>query len=203
VVLPAGESDLERAAQRFLKTLTTEHWGQLDQSLQERVLAELGGLHKVCMTNSDLPRYFGNHLVAVAADCLGSHLPITDVAQVELVSAKEGRDAAAQIRHYHEQAAPMVMGKDEANQHAFLLAPASDAGKALAEHAKQVVAKLELVRVPGQADLMFCREQGYLSPEDLRRVFRACRQAYEERAISPNTSPHARFDLMDWVPLDP
>src|SRR5262249_52052061 len=118
VVLPAGESDLERAAQQFLKTLTTEHWGQLDQSLQERVLAELGGLHKVCMTNSDLPRYFGNHLVAVAADCLGSHLPITDVAQVEFAGADKGLgDPADHIRTYYERAVPVVAGKDEANQH--------------------------------------------------------------------------------------
>jgi hypothetical protein len=204
VVLPAGESDLERAAQKLLKTLTTEHWSQLDQSLQERVLAELGGLHKVCMTNSDLSRHFGNHLVAVAADCLGSHLPITDVAQVEFSGVEEGRSAAAdRIRTYYERAVPVIVGREERNQHTFLLAPASDAGKELAEQAKQVVPKLELVRVPGQADLMVCREQGYLSPEDLQRVFRTCRQAYEERATAPNTSPHARFDLVDWVPLDP
>jgi hypothetical protein len=204
VVLPAGEPDLERAARNFLKTLTPEQWCQLDQLLQERVLGELGGLHKVCMTNSDLPRHFGNHLVAVAADCLGSHLPITDVAQVEFSGASGGAEGPAEhIRTYYERAVPVVAGQDEEHQHAFLLAPASDAGKLLAQEAKRLIPKIELVRVPGQADLMFCREQGYLSPEELQRVFRTCRQAYEDRATAPTTSPHARFDLVDWVPLDP
>jgi hypothetical protein len=204
VVLPAGESDLDQAARQFLRTLTPEHWSQLDQSLQERVLTELGGLHKVCMTNSDLPRYFGNHLVAVAADCLGNQLPITDVAQVESAGGALGPgDPTDHIRTYYERAVPMVSGHDQTNQHAFLLVPGSDAGKDFSVCAKKLLPRLEVLRVPGQADLMFCREQGYLSPEELKRMFRTCRQAYDERAASPNTSPHARFDLVDWVPLDP
>ena len=29
------------------------------------------------------------------------------------------------------------------------------------------------------------------------------RTAYDELSTVPNTSPHARFDITDWVPLDP
>src|SRR5262249_9420017 len=81
--------------------------------------------------------------------------------------------------------------------------PASDTGKAFGEAAKQAVAELDLVRVPGQADLMFCREQGYLSFEDLQVLLRQCRRAYQESAVVPNISPHARFDSTDLVPLHP
>src|SRR5262249_7395940 len=57
VVLPTGEVDLEQAAKRFVSTLTSEQWLQLDQSLQDQVLAPRGGLYKACMNASDLIRH--------------------------------------------------------------------------------------------------------------------------------------------------
>jgi hypothetical protein len=59
------------------------------------------------------------------------------------------------------------------------------------------------VLVPGQANLLFCREQGYLNTEEIQRVLRPCRTAYETAASAPHSSPHSRFDIVDWVPLDP
>jgi hypothetical protein len=205
LVLPQGEEDLERAAQRFVSSLRSEQWGQLDQALQDRVLSPLGGLHKVCFgAGGDLFRALAHPLLDAAAACLDEHLPITDVAQVEFSAASAQRaDLPSRIRSYFECATPLVSGKDPAHQRAFLLVPTSDAGKEYGALVREVIPTLQIVRVPGQADLMFCREQDYLSPEDLQRVFRSCRQAYEELAVFPNTSPHARFDIMDWVPLDP
>src|SRR5262249_23609717 len=86
---------------------------------------------------------------------------------------------------------------------AFLLIPASDAGKTYGEEAQRVVSHLHLVRVPGQADLMFCRELGQLTPIELERILGPCRTAYEATTTSPNTSAHARFDVTDWIPLEP
>ena len=97
---------------------------------------------------------------------------------------------------------PLLCGKAD-QQQLFLLTPASDAGKALGEACLQVLPELKVVRVPGQSDLMFCREQGWLNPHDLHAVLRNCRDAYEAANATPLTSPHARFDLMDWLPLDP
>jgi hypothetical protein len=204
LVLPHGEEQLEKAAQQFLDSLTPEQWVQIDQALQDRVLAAVGGVHHVCLTGGDLAKGIGPHLVDVVASCLSEQLPITDVAQVEFLAAAEGqKDLPARIRASLECAAPLVPGEDEANQFNFLLVPASEAGKQLGDQAKQIIPKLELVRVPGQSDLMFCREQGFLSQDDLKRTFRACRQAYEDTRVVPTTSPHARFDILDWVPLDP
>jgi hypothetical protein len=50
---------------------------------------------------------------------------------------------------------------------------------------------------------MFCREQGFLTALDLQRLLRPCRPAYEALAGVPQSSPHARCDIVDWVPLDP
>jgi serine/threonine protein kinase len=89
------------------------------------------------------------------------------------------------------------------DQHSFLLVPASEAGKAFAEEARRIIPELHLVNVPGQADLTFCREQAALGVEDLERILHPCRNAYHELALTPQSSPHARFDIHDWTPLDP
>src|SRR5262249_1801330 len=104
---------------------------------------------------------------------------------------------------YFHRAAPLLFGKDAEVQHAFLLVPASDAGKEFGATAQLAVSDLQLLRVSGQAHLLFCREQGYLTPEDLQRLLRPCRPAHAHTATAPHVSPHARFDIVDWVPIDP
>jgi serine/threonine protein kinase len=204
VVLPQGEEDLERAAAQFLQSITKDQWTQLDQALQDQVLAPLGGLHNACVTCSDLTRHLAAPLVDRAAACLGEHLPIMDVAQVQFTLAESRQEnMGAQAKDCLERAVPLVAGKEADNRQALLLVPASEAGKTYGEQAHQAIGGLNLVRVPGQADLMFCQEQGCLTMEDLQRLLSPCRPAYENLAGVPQSSPHARCDILDWVPLDP
>jgi hypothetical protein len=232
VVLPDGEEDLERAAARFLARLTPDQWTQLDQALQDRALAPGGGLHQLCLGSNDLTRALTAPLLDQAALCLGEHLPVTDVAQVLLEGTKR-RPLGEQAREYFASAVPVVAPSRAAparqlavagrpssraslpevvvpppadipdGQHAFLLIPASDAGKAYGEEVRRALPEVQVVRVPGQAALLFCREQSYLRVEDLERVLGPCRRAYEEAAVTPLTTPHARQDIVDWIPLDP
>jgi hypothetical protein len=204
VVLPDGETELERAARRFLGSLGPSQWGLLDQALQDGALGPLGGLHRACTSSADLMRSLAGPLVEQAATCLGEHLPVTDVAQVEFSLAQAtGGDVAAQAQRYFRSAAPLVPSRAEEGQFGFLLIPAGDTGKAYGEAVQKAVAGLQVVRVPGQADLMFCREQGPLSLDDLERLLKPCRAAYQEAASVPQASPHARFDILDWTPLTP
>jgi hypothetical protein len=204
VVLPAGTKDLEQAASQFAQTLQAPLTMQLDQALQDRVLGQLGGLHAACGGSGDLVRSLALPLLDEAVRFLDAQLPIMDVAQVELETSRAaGHEIAAQVRDYLARAAPLVGGKESQPQATFLLIPATDAGKNYAEEAQRADKELQIVRVPGQAHLLFCREQGYLSPEDLQRALRPCRAAYEEAVLLPQVSPHARFDILDWVPLDP
>jgi hypothetical protein len=152
----------------------------------------------------DLVRSLVLPLLDEASSFLSAFLPVTDVAQVELASAEAlGGDLGVQIPEYLARAAPLIGGTDGGHQTAFLLVPASDAGKVFGEEAQRIVPEIQLVRVPGQAHLMFCREQGFLSADDLQRVLGNCRAAYEEAVLAPQVSPHARFDIVDWLPLDP
>jgi serine/threonine protein kinase len=202
VVLPGGETDLDRAARRFLASLGVAEWGALDQALQDGVLGPLGGLHRACTSSADLMRGVAAPLLEQAAECLGSHLPVTDVAQVEFALAQTtAGDVGRQAEGYYRSAAPVVCSRTGEGQASFLLIPAGESGKAYAEAAQRVVTELQVVRVPGQADLMFCREQGPLGLDDLERLLKPCRAAYEETAPVPQVSPHARFDILDWMPL--
>jgi hypothetical protein len=214
VVLPDNEEDLERAAVRFLQRLTPEQWTALDKDLNERVLLPRGGLHGSCMNSGDLTRMLTNPLMEEAGHILGEHLPIMDVAQIlaaEFGIACDGQTETAplhpelegQARNYVERAVPLISAKKPDGHQGFLLVPASPAGRTLGEAVRTVLPDLKLVRVPGQSDLMFCREQGLLSIEDLKQFLRPCRAAYEALVGAPPTSPHARFDILDWVPLDP
>src|SRR5205085_4172048 len=98
VVLPDGETDLERAAAHFVATLTAEHWGVLDQALQDEVLAPRGGLTQACFASNDLHRHLIGPLVSRAANCLAQYLPITDVAQVEMAAEGDAEAMARRMR---------------------------------------------------------------------------------------------------------
>jgi hypothetical protein len=101
------------------------------------------------------------------------------------------------------QGGPRPAGATARDQQSYVLIPASEAGKAFGEEARRLLPELNLVNVPGQADLMFCREQGALGIEDLERFLQVCRNAYHESCLAVQSSPHARFDINDWAPLDP
>ncbi len=215
VVLPDGETDLERAALRFLQSLHAEQWAILDKELHERILAPRGGLHGACMTSGDISRQLAIPLLVEAGSILSQHLPIMDVAQIlsneaEVAHAAHNdgtnsavSDLGAQVSEYIDRAQPLMAGHVETKQNAFLLVPASPAGKALENAIHEVFPDVRHVRVAGQSDLMLCREQGSLTAQDLQKLLKPCRGAYEHLAGVPNTSPHARFDILDWLPLDP
>jgi hypothetical protein len=216
VVLPEGEDDLERAALRFLQGLTPEQWISLDHELHERVLIPQGGLHKACVGGGELSRMLTAPLLDEAGRMLSEHLPLMDVAQILAVefglttdppspgtNKRAHHELAAPTRAYLDRATPLLAARKESQQHAFLLVPASPAGKALGEAITTALPEVKLVRVPGQSDLMFCREQGTLAVEDLHRVLRNYQAAYKGLAGAPQLSPHSRFDVLDWLPLDP
>jgi hypothetical protein len=215
VVLPDAEQDLERAAIRFLQALKPEQWTHLDKELHERVLGPRGGLHGACIHSGDLARLLAVPLLEETSSILGEHLPIMDVAQILgaefgvncdadqlLEGASVNAELSEHVKSYLERATPLLSGKDQ-GQHTFLLVPASPAGRAFGEAVRTVLPDVKVVRVPGQSDLMLCREQANLTLEELQRVLRPCRAAYESLAATPATSPHARFDILDWMPLDP
>jgi hypothetical protein len=218
VLLPEGEQDLERAAIRFLQRIKPDEWVQLDRDLDEHVLQPRGGLHGSLMTNGDIGRQLTDPLLEEAISLLGQHLPIMDVAHIlgrefGLVQpdgshngahpTPAGTELSVQIESYLDRAAPLLTEGTEKSRLSFLLVPASEVGRHLGEAVMKVLPDVKVVRVPGQADLMFCREQSCLSVQELHKVLQQFRGAYQSAAVTPANSPHSRFDIIDWLPLDP
>ena len=210
VVLPDGRDDLEQAALCFLQQVTPAQWLQLDRELHEKVLEPQGGLHGACM-NGDLTQRMAMPLLEGATQFLNQHLPIMDVAQIiksevesgESCMSEESSSLQAQTQEYLDRSASPWLNKQGRKRHQFLLIPASSAGKALSESVTELFPALKLVRVPGQSDLMFLCEQGGLSFDELAPMLKSCRNAYDAHVGAPITSPHARFDVVDWLPLEP
>jgi hypothetical protein len=81
--------------------------------------------------------------------------------------------------------------------------PESDAGADLGRDAQAVVAGLQVVPTGALTESTFVREQGCMPLEELKQLLQVSRAAYEETAAQPPVSSHARFDILEWVPLEP
>jgi hypothetical protein len=203
IVLPQGATDLDMAASQLLEQLTPGHWEDLDRTLQDKVLGPLGGLYRTCINSPDLTRTLSAPLVEGAAEYLGQQLPIVDVTEAELSSAKAlHHDWSRQAEIYYHLAEPFL-SSGHGEELGFLQVPASASGRKLGDLARQSLRHLNLVRASGQADLFFCREQARLGLTDLQSVLELSKAAYERLTGTLATTPHVRCDILDWIPLDP
>jgi hypothetical protein len=204
IVLPEGAEDLEQAATTFLDRVSPDQWFELDQFLQEQVLTPLGGLNYICTNKSDLRQFLGMPLLDATAEFLGRQLPVTDVCEAELSTAKSlDVDLIEQTRAYYQLAAPAITSTREEGEQSYLLVPATEAGRRLAEIAREAIPGLTGVRGANHTDVQLCREQAQIKLADLHNLLESCKIAYMQCNTSPLTTPHSRCDITDWVPLDP
>jgi hypothetical protein len=204
IILPFGIPDLEQTAEQFVASLQEFHLQQLDEELQAKVLAPLGDLLAACTGNANLLRHLGRPLIEHTATFLGSLLPISDVAQVEFSAVESGgADLGQRLRQVYLTAVPEAGPADEARSTAFLLVPDSDAGKSLAAAAQKALPRLQPVYTPSPAEMTVCREGDNLSHAEMEEILTHARRVYQELAPQPPTSPHARFDIAEWLPLEP
>jgi hypothetical protein len=204
IKLPFDIRDLEETAAQFVASLQVGHIHNLDEELQQKVLAPLGDLLSACTGNANLLRHLGRPLIEQTATYLSDLLPITDVAQVEFSAAEaKGIDLGDRFRKVYAQAAPEAGAADEARSAAFLLVPDSEAGRTLAATARQALPRLQPVFTPSPAEMTVCREGDNLSLAEFEQILTYSRRSYQELAPQPPTSPHARFDVAEWLPLEP
>jgi serine/threonine protein kinase len=204
IVLPDGAKDLEEAATHFLNQVWHEQWYNLDQSVQKGVITTLGGLHRLCMTSSDLTRMLGTPMLEATAEYLGHLLQTTDVCEVELSSAQAlGVDLAAQLKAYYHLATPSFQSKKADRERGFVLIPTSETGKQVGEMAQSTIPKIQALVIGGATDMLICREQSEVGLPEIQSMVNPCKHAYENGASAPQSTPHARADILDWVPLDP
>ncbi|MDB5307354.1 MAG: hypothetical protein JWO38_1556 [Gemmataceae bacterium] len=201
VVLPSGEKHIDRSAARVLKTVKPDDVLRLEHALQKLVLEPRGGLTGLCRINADLLRTLLAPMIEQTTAFLSDLLPITDVAEVEASTARVMKvDVAARVQDYHKRATPPC--ESTAEEKTFVVVPDSESGRAFAGVVKRTLPAALTIPVQGSAtDLMFCRERGCMRPDELVALLSACLPAYYQSLASPHTSPHARFDVTEWMPL--
>lgn len=204
IVLPDGQTDLEQAATRFLANVPEKAWTELDLYLQENVMKPMGGLFTLCMNNSDLSRALNGPLLQGTAAYLDQHLEVTDVCQAELSTAEMlGVDLAAQTKVFHHLATPSIASKTAGESESdFLLVPSTEAGKQFTALATKTLDKLKVIPISVVTDIFICREQASLTLADIQQMVQLCKDDYEQNKSSLISSPHARMDTQDWLPLE-
>lgn len=202
VVLPSGDNHIERSARTLVKGVKAPDLLRLEHALQKLVLEPRGGLTALCQVNADMLRTLIAPMIEQTTAFLGELLPVTDVTEVEVSTSRARKvDLMARIQDHHRRAVP-ACGGSEAEERTFVVVPDSEPGKAFAGLVKQAVPMALTVPVQGSAtDLMFCREQGWLRPDEVMMLMSSCQPAYYASLASPQTAPHARFDVTEWMPL--
>jgi hypothetical protein len=201
VVLPSGEKHIDRSAAQVLQTVRPEDLVRLERALQKLVLEPRGGLTSLCGVNADLARTLFAPMIEQTTALLADLLPATDVTEVEVSTCRAMKvDVTARVQDYHRRSAPAW--ESSADERTFVVVPDSESGKAFAGVVRRAVPSAVMIPVQGAAtDLMFCREQGCLRPDELLALLAACQPAYYQALASPQTNPHARFDVTEWMPL--
>ena len=201
VVLPRGETHIDRSALQVLQSVKAPEMLRLEHALQKLVLESRGGLTGLCRINADLFRTLLAPMIEQTTAFLSELLPTTDVTEVEVSAAEATRvDLPTRIRDYHERALPPCGSTAEVRT--FVIVPDSESGKSFAGLVKRTLpAALTIPVMDSTTDLLFCREQGCMHSTELMALMSVCLPAYYQSLASPHTNPHARFDVTEWMPL--
>jgi eukaryotic-like serine/threonine-protein kinase len=201
ILLPFGNGDIMQAATEFVAKLDQKQWTKADDVVQALVLAPAGGLFSVCQKTSDLMQQLAAPLIDQTAAYLGELLPITDVAQAQMGRLQNGK-LSKELIFSIQSTEPMLVGS-KSNQQIYVMVPSSEHGTKLSKLLREQMPDAKIITVPGQStDLTVIREQSRIRYQDLMEILHPCRDAYQNAITNPQVSPHSRFDVQEWVPLE-
>lgn len=197
ILLPDGGEEIEWAAKRFVETVSATDIDKLDQTLQVLVLEPKGGLYSSCQKSGGYIEEIAPHLVDQAAAFLGTLLPFQEVTDFHQL---RGEEWDSRLRRALDRAMPTVVGTHP-QERRFVLLPDTEGAAPIAQIISRIYPGTQVVPVPRSNEIAFCREVR-LRLDDVRETVKDCRQVYETASRRVTASPHARFDLIEWVPLD-
>ena len=204
VVLPEGEAGLEQAANRFLDSLSSEPWAQLDQVLQEEVLEPLGGMHTICVGNTDLIPNMVRPFLERAASFLGEYLPITDVAQVQFAVANGlSERVLTQIRTCFDNATPLVgpairpLSKHSCSSRRAMRA------RPMGKKPRKPCPSCNPCACPARQTSCSAANKATFTPKTCSAFSAPTEPLIRKHSCNRARRRTARFDVTDWMPLDP
>ncbi|HKA05796.1 MAG TPA: tubulin-like doman-containing protein [Gemmataceae bacterium] len=194
LLLPDGGQEIEMAAKKFVETVKPNEIDKLDRALQALVLESRGGLYGACQKAGDFIQELADPLVDQTSAYLSTLLRVNDVAEFA------GSDWFNRLTKAHDRAAVTVKGAAD-QEMCYVLIPDTPAGRKVGTAAARQYQDAGVVCATRSNEVTFCREIR-LRPADVREALQYCREPYEELSNRPAPSPHARFDVVEWLPLD-
>ena len=203
VVLPSGETHIERSAKKIVSGVKPEDIDRLEVALQKLVLEPRGGLTALCQLNADMLRTLvapdGRADDGVPGRPAADHG--CDRGRILGGESQESRDPPPGFRNTTNDPPLPWVHRTRTSRPSCLCRTASP-GKRFADLVKKTVPSALTVLVNGAAtDLMFCREHGCLRTDELVSLMSGCVPAVLSiaREHAHRASCSLRRDRMDAV----
>ncbi len=201
ILLPKGNSDIPSAACDLVDRLRDRDWARLEEVLQTLVVQPSGGLIPICLLSSDLQRDLAQPLIEQGAAFLGSLVKFQGVFDLlnGFQNSQQSQEVFEQLLHPAE---PSLGGADS-KEKIYLIVPHKPDLQTTTLRAKSRINDIEWINLPeSSSEWLLIRERNNLRVEDLQELLTMCKDAYSQLSGHIATSPHARFDIQEWLPLE-
>jgi hypothetical protein len=173
---------------------------ELDARMQAQIRKQFTSLGSFCIDAADQSPLIANMIVDQARLYLNERLVNWNAAAVFFENAEQAQAAHREMMHAYDEALPELLGDRNRpdSQMCVLTVPDDESGKRFSQMAEETLSDARLVVGTGTEDIIFHREQLYLSPTDLPQLGPAAREAFVHVTHQDQAAPHARADV-NWI----
>jgi hypothetical protein len=202
-LLPLGCTNVEDAAQRFLKVLNDDDLNELEQRFQKQITVQLGGVFESLLNTGDGPQTLIRILCEVTRDYLNERMGEVDLYGMMKHKYGSGEGVGQAIAQALAEAEPNLVGNGPWAKSEVCLFAASDGpgGVRITQQATAVLPPIANV-VPTADEVILYREFAQVPLTALDQFGPAWVSAYQAAPDLLQASPHTRTDITRWIHVD-
>jgi hypothetical protein len=200
VVLPVGCTSIEEAAERLVGNFAGEDLLELDARTQAQIRKQFTSLGSCCIDKTDQSKGIADLIFEQARLYLDDRLGNWNAAAVFFESIEQEEAAQSDVMQAYDEAMPELLGNRNRpeSQMCLLTVPNDEYGQRFAQLAEETLNDTRLIVGAGTDDIVFHREQLYLSPADLPQLGPTAREAFVQVTHHDQSAPHTRSDV-NWI----
>jgi hypothetical protein len=157
LLLPEGKASVAAAASDLFVQVQAKLIDRLDQLLEDRVIAPLGGLWHVVMANAELGLVLGQRLLALSRELVLADMIDMDAAKLFLKAFPREDEAAKKLGACLEAALPPLL-EAGGSEHLVAAVPPGEAGRTTAQIAAGAFTNVPTTIMPMESDVVLCWE---------------------------------------------
>ena len=216
ILMPEGCRTFEDIVQSIRRQVTTEDFQRLDQQIQYMIRKQFKALVHVCMSSTSVAKGLAPAMQAEAEKFLAPKLDNVDVIQMFLEGSRPAQldsmpseipglvphdPDVGDVLEAFDEAAPGLMVTGEHEELQLVALPQTPTTEALRALTQKALNDRELHFAESTDEIVFYREQLHTTLTTLRHLSRQAKDAYDQLAKNPVTTPHSRIDITDWQNL--